>query len=401
MRLSRVETRAAPADPGRVRLVGEIIYDDRPGRPEELWFEVDAALADSLSRSGNPFLTALLPLAATLREPIRMEAPVDPMLHRGACEIGAIWRDWYPWLGPIEIEAPAAPELPPGPETGAFFSGGVDSFYTVLRGLEETGRLRPTELVLVAGFDVRLDRDPARRRRRDRLARLAKSLGLRLVEVSTNLKETRIAAAHWNDLSHGCALAATGLVLERRYGILLVASTFDYAHLHPLGSHPLTDPLLSTAATRVLHHGAEASRGDKVEYLSRSPLAMENLHVCWRQGDDVNCGVCEKCLRTRLVLELAGASSRARLFPAGLLDLDLVARILIKRAHSYDTYYREISEWALRSGRRDIHRAIEGSHRSSRLRWRVARLAQSWRQKRLLWRAGRYLRAWTKQGRIA
>jgi len=401
MRLTRVETRVAPADPGRVRLVGEILYDDRPGRPEELWFEVDAALAGSLSQSGNPFLAALLPLAVTLREPIRLEAPVDAMLRRGAYEIGAIWRHWYPWLGAIEIDAPPAPELPPGAETGAFFSGGVDSFYTLLRGLEETGRLRPTELVLVAGFDVPLDRDPARRRRRERLTRIAESLGLGLVEISTNLKATRFAAAPWNDLSHGCALAATGLALERRYGILLVASTFDYAHLHPIGSHPLTDPLLSTTATRVVHHGAEASRRGKVEYLSRSPLAMQNLHVCWRQGDDLNCGACEKCLRTRLMLELAGASSRATLFPAGPLDLDLVARILIKREHTYDTYYRELSELALRNGRRDIHRAIEDSHRSSRLRWKVAQLAQSWKQKRILWRAGRYLRAWTKQGRVA
>ena len=106
MRLSRVETRAAPGDPGRVRLVADVVYDDRPGSLEELWFEVDESLADSLSASGNPWLAALLPLAATLQQPVRMSLPIDPLLRRGAGEIAAVWRGWYPWLGAVEVDAP-------------------------------------------------------------------------------------------------------------------------------------------------------------------------------------------------------------------------------------------------------------------------------------------------------
>jgi hypothetical protein len=101
------------------------------------------------------------------------------------------------------------------------------------------------------------------------------------------------------------------------------------------------------------------------------------------------------------MLELAGASSRASSFPSAPLDLELVARILLKRERSYVTYYREISRWALRTGRRDIHRAVEASHRSSRLRRKAVQLAQSWKQKRVLWRAARYLRDWAQQGRVA
>jgi hypothetical protein len=398
MELTRVETRPAPGAPGRVRLVGEIVYGG--GRRDELWYEVDESLADSLSESGNPWLAALLPLAATLGEPLRLCRPIDGLLRRGADEIGAVWRGWYPWLSAVSIDAPAAGEASSSPRTGAFFSGGVDSFHTVLRRREE-GTIGPEELLFVAGFDLRLSRDAALRARRDRIRRIADSLGLRLVEVATNVKETRVAEADWNDLSHGSILTSCGLALERRYGVLLIASTFDYGHLHPIGSHPLTDPLLSTSATRVVHDGAAHSRCRKVEQLAGSDVALENLHVCWESGGDQNCGDCEKCLRTMVMLELAGALGRATTFPSRRLDLERVARILLQRERSYDTYYREISRWALRIGRLDVHRAIESSHRSSRLRRQAVSLAQSWRQKRVLWRAARRLRHWALQGRVA
>jgi len=289
MELSRVETRAVPGEPGRVRLVGEVVYDDRPRASEEMWFEVDEALAADFSSSGNPWFAALLPLAATLREPLRVRLPVDALLLASAADLNAIWRDWYPSLGVVSVEAESAEAPAGGRLTGAFFSGGVDSFYTVMRRLaEENQVLRPDELICVAGFDVPLAHEEARRRRRQRLERVADELGLRLVEIATNMKQTRLSHANWNDLWHGCGLVASGLALERRYRRLVIASTFDYAHLNSLGSHPMTDPLLSTEGTRVLHDGADATRCQKVEYLSRLEMPLQTLHVCWKQESDEN-----------------------------------------------------------------------------------------------------------------
>jgi len=402
MELSRVETRAVPGEPGRVRLVGEVVYDDRPRASEEMWFEVDEALAADFSSSGNPWFAALLPLAATLREPLRVRLPVDALLLASAADLNAIWRDWYPSLGVVSVEAESAEAPAGGRLTGAFFSGGVDSFYTVMRRLAaENQVLRPDELICVAGFDVPLAHEEARRRRRQRLERVADELGLRLVEIATNMKQTRLSHANWNDLWHGCGLVASGLALERRYRRLVIASTFDYAHLNSLGSHPMTDPLLSTEGTRVLHDGADATRCQKVEYLSRLEMPLQTLHVCWKQESDENCGQCEKCLRTMLTLELAGALGRAKTFPVTSLDLDRVSRILLKKERSYPTYYGEISRWALRIGRLDIHRAVESCNRTSRLRRRVMNLSQSWKKRRLLWRASRHLKAWAFQGRVA
>jgi len=156
MELVSVRIGEAPSAPKRVRLVGDVVYDDRPGQVEPYWFEVPEKYAQSLSLSGNPWITSLLPLAVTLRQPLRIHAPVDPVLFENIPKLMETWAAWYrrrfPWIRPVSVDAPRkATELGPGPrESAAFFSGGVDSFYMVLRNPE----IR--RLLCVRGFDIPL-----------------------------------------------------------------------------------------------------------------------------------------------------------------------------------------------------------------------------------------------------
>src|SRR5262249_41290566 len=163
--------------------------------------------------------------------------------------------------------------------TGAFFSGGIDSFYTVLRNRRGAEGLPTDDLILVRGFDYPLEQAEAFERHRKRMSEVADALGMELVHVATNLRCTRLSVASWGDLWHGAALSSVGLALERRYRFLLLASTSKYSELVPYGSHPLTDDLMSTRSLRVLHDGATATRLDKTQYVAQSPLAVEHLHV--------------------------------------------------------------------------------------------------------------------------
>ena len=63
MELVSIRIEESPHAAGRVRLVGDVAYDDRPGT-EAYWLEVDEEYAGSLSLSGSPWLAWLLPLAA-------------------------------------------------------------------------------------------------------------------------------------------------------------------------------------------------------------------------------------------------------------------------------------------------------------------------------------------------
>src|SRR5690348_5680570 len=110
------------------RLTGIVQYAD--GVREEYWFECGWAMTGS----GSPWLAALLPLAATLGEPLEIPLPVDPLFLARADEILRLWRQWLPRMQVVAVTAPRDDRPAPRPEAiAAFFSAGVDSFFTALR----------------------------------------------------------------------------------------------------------------------------------------------------------------------------------------------------------------------------------------------------------------------------
>ena len=379
---------------GRVRLAGEIVYDDRRGGRDEYWFEFPEAYADSVSESGNPWLAALLPLAARLNEPLRLCRPVDPVLAANASRLTEIWRRWYPELGVVEIDAEEqrrdAPSAPS--KAAALFSGGVDSFFTVIRNSEPADRtLFPSIdwLISVWGFDLRLEDDYERLRSRRALA--ARELGKEFIDAKTNLRETRSRQANWGHIAHGCFLASVGLALERSVGALYIAATHSTSSVVPWGSHPETDPLLSTRRLRVIHDGADAGRSAKTEYIAKSPVAMRLLHVCFRSRSMENCGRCRKCLLTMMTLELCGALGTCEAFAERRLDPRRIERIFVDSPIA-EVLFRDLESRALRDGRADLARVLGRSLRRSRRLRRVMRVLEWFGTKRAFWRIARAVR---------
>ena len=389
MELVSVRIGRAPSASSRVRLVGDVVYDDRPGQIEQYWFEVPESYADSLRLSGNPWLASLLPLAVTLRQPLRIQAPVDPFLLENVPRLMRTWCDWYherfPWIGPVAVEAPSkATEPGPDPrDSAAFFSGGIDSFYMILRnpGIQR--------LLCVRGFDIPLQVPEEFERLRARLDAAARGLGKELVDVATNLRETRFREASWGYLAHGCALASVALVLETRLGEVRIAGTHYDGPLKPWGSQPETDPLLSTSLTRIFHEDACVPRSLKTELVSRSDVALRSLHVCYRINSSENCGDCMKCLLTMLNLEVLGALPRCTTFPK--LDLERVKRAYV-HSSPYQRLYRELAGRARAAERTDVADAIDEALRRSRKLQRWMAALEWLGTKRGIWRIARRLR---------
>jgi hypothetical protein len=97
--------------------------------------------------------------------------------------------------------------------------------------------------------------------------------------------------------------------------------------------------------------------------LAGSPLALENLTVCWRSKLAHNCGVCEKCLRTMIALALAGALGQCTTLP-GSLDLDLVRHVPMSSQDCRDVMLSVATD-ARHRGRHDLANAAEDSVRRS------------------------------------
>jgi hypothetical protein len=361
MELVSVELADSPHGPERVRLTGAVKYDRGSPSSEQLWFDFPRQHAAELSQSGNAWLSALLPLAVKLNEPLRIQPPVDAKLLYGVRELNRVWHAWYPEVPVVTIEAdPTAAAPSPAPaRTAAFFSGGLDSFFTALRPREDE-RVQIDDLITVWGMDVPIENEAAGRDLFDRHQRIAAALGKGFVGVSTNLRTTRWVETDWEHVAHGPGLAAAGLLLEPRYHTVFIAATGGYRDLHFWGSHPLTDPLLSTAATSFVHDGAAFTRVEKTRLVTGSSVAMNSLRVCWRSKSVENCANCNKCYRTMLMLELLGALEWCSTFEPDQVDLKRASRIYC--AYPWDfRELRDIEALARATGRLDVAEAVRKS----------------------------------------
>lgn len=377
MRIAPPEIAESPAAHGRVRLQASVHYRKPLALPERIWFEVGEDLGQQLSLSGNPWLMALLPLAMTLGEDMEIAAPVDPLLLEHAQQLQALWKGWYPRLAPVAVRADRiAPAAASGRKTGLFFSGGVDSFYSVLHA-RNAATYAVDELIFIQGADILLDHTRALESALTTISQSGLALGIPVQVMATNLRSTRFRQLHWDQLGSGPLLGACGLALEARYHQLLISSTWTAADLHPLGSHPASDPLYSTRRTRFIHYGDWADRIEKTEFIGQYPVALDHLRVCWESPNGDNCGQCLKCLRTMIVLEVNGKLERSPTFLSKQLDLATIRRQYLGREWRY---YKNLIPYLQGKGRNDIAAAIQSAFD------RTARLDR-WMLFGLVWRA--------------
>lgn len=291
---------------------------------DRLWFRVPAELESWLTTGAEPMVAALLPIAMQSKQSLHVDAPVDPRFLNGCRQIMQIYSRWDSRLHEIEISCAKGhvAESRRPVANGAFFSGGVDSFYTLLKNLRrERGENRISHIIYVRGYaDCPLDNQQLFENLSRRFQQVADALHVRLILTETNLTAfTPPPGIEW-DWYAGSQLAAIGLCLQKGLRRLLIPAGDTYATLSPWGSHPLIDPLWSTELLEFLHDGCEAFRSEKLGSLvARSSVALQNLRVC---GYDFfglsNCGMCEKCLRTLIGLAALGIEPPSGVFATGL-----------------------------------------------------------------------------------
>jgi hypothetical protein len=380
MEVRDVRIEDSPSGKERVRLRADVHYETGRVASEEYWFDVPRAHEAELSISGNPWVACLLPLVAHTGESLRVPLPVDRPLLSNAERIMRIWRSWYPQLTVASIETDAIECVPEArhPRVGAFFSGGVDSFFTVVRSRDvapPAERARIDDLITVWGFDIPLDRGDAFTRLRDRHQGIARELGKQFIDVATNLRSTRWSTAQWSALAHGAGLASVALSLERRFHSVYVAGSGSYRTSRPWGSHAVTDPLFSSCGTAIVFDAAAYLRTEKIEHLARCPTVLRALRVCYELASDENCGICNKCQRTMVTLDLCGALDRSAPFPTRRIDLQRFGRMDCSDFADFREL-QDIRALAVETHRADVVEAVDRSvARTRRRRWLRAGLA--------------------------
>jgi hypothetical protein len=271
------------------------------GFDEVVRFEATGA---TLVATGDALLCLGLVPAMELGVDLRIDADVDEELVDHAREIQALLCAWYPGYRTVAVDAGSTRRsYPEGRGTGLFFSGGVDSGYSLA-----TERDRISGLVTLIGADV----DPADQPRVTRLKTMSEDVAARFgidrILVTTDIRSVSDRLIGWVEY-HGAVLAAVRHMLAHRFESQLIASSADESSwTRRWGSHPALDVLWGTGGARVEHHGL-VHRLAKVRRISCEPALMEHLRVCNRGFE--HCGVCHSCQFMLAALDVLDMRGRA------------------------------------------------------------------------------------------
>jgi hypothetical protein len=299
----------------------------------------------------------LLPAMAQ-RADLDVASPVSPRLLDNFQFIRRRAMEWWPSLSDITIRAPRGEARPRGPHAGVFYTGGADSTY-VLQQLHS--RLRYA--VFNEGFDIALQDAHAERLRLTvaSLAGSAAACGLELLTVRTNLRSHPLFQTPRWGTTHVAALAAVAHALGDHVHTMYVAAS-DVPP--PWGSYPDLDAAWSSESVEIRNFSAELSRLQRVEAIAKWEPARRNLRVCLTNRSplpELNCGNCEKCLRTRMQLLVAGAPDGLDSFRAEVLPLRSLLGSLYNVPTDVHGQWREIvARLNDREMIRQIERAIRG-----------------------------------------
>jgi len=275
------------------------------GRPLDIYFDfVGESFPEPFVLDG--FVNAVIFYAMGSGQDIRVDGRMTRSALLNLATFQEAWCRWRPGVyQPVRIEPQSLVDDPPRapPRSIAAFSGGADAIFTALRHAGDPYGL--DSVLLVHGFDVPTDRPDQFGKLVERERAFLDHLKLRPRIVRTNIAELRFQ--DWLDsflAQLSCCLHSFSH--EFRFGLTGGGEPYD-ALVLPWGQNPCTDYLLSGDGFTIVHDGAAFSRTEKIAAIARDPVATKAIKVCWEAPDlSTNCGVCEKCVRTRLNFKAVG-----------------------------------------------------------------------------------------------
>lgn len=274
-------------------------------------------------------------------------------------------------LHKVEIDAKTISEkLLCGNMVGASASGGVDSFNTIKNQWKsEYPSMNITHLVLnnVGAYndcygDVKT-RNEVKEERYHIGTKIAAELGLKVILTESNFGDMFIQN-HLYTNTYSSMFSV--LCMRKAWKTYYYSSAF-----HDMGQFSLThnqtkdtsyyDLLslncFSTDGIRIYSEGGEKTRYEKVKNIVKFPPVRKYLHVCFKEK--VNCGICDKCRRTLLCLDLSG-------------ELDNFANVF--DVESYKKNKKEYLQWfygtylACPSENQDMYDDMRGIWKNTELR---------------------------------
>jgi hypothetical protein len=368
----RIENLRTERQGRMVRRVATVIWEDSDRPSRDIYIAVDETHAADLAPGQNAFLVAcIIPAMRHGERRVRISEPIGAELRNGLMVSMAYLQAWYgASRQPVQIEATTDRRSPMprvASHAASFVSGGVDSLASLRSNRLDFSSEHPYSIkdcLVVHGFDIggqeQLGAEAAHfERTLAALAPIAQDAQVSMIPVATNIRHLDDDLKFWMYEFHGAALAAIAHTLSLRISRVSIAGTMHVPGLEPWGSHPALDSNYSSVDLQIAHDGLALSRLEKVRLIAGWDAALRNLRVCTMNPPHaLNCGQCEKCLRTMLELLACDKLDQTAAFGRRGVTADQIAAIQLEVDFPVFWYEEVIAPLAER-GRLDLVEAIK------------------------------------------
>jgi hypothetical protein len=304
------------------------------GNEQEIWYEVDEAYAEYLCyERADAFLLGCLPYAMAFNHNITVDGDISEKLYYQLTTFFIPAMSKYTnYYKNISITCRLNHDVyNTGIGVGTGFSGGVDSFYTILSNLHNTTLdFNVTHLTFFkVGATGSYGGEEATKRFRKRinvLKSFVEENNLEFVIVDSNISD--YMKMSYNFVHTYRSLSAV-LALQKLFKIYYYASglslkEFSFNEYDSAFYDLLNVYSFSTENVIFYSSGATESRIEKTEFISTYESTYNYLNVC--NDHDENCRNCSKCIRT-----MGG------LYALGKLDL-------YKNVFDIEDFYKNINK---------------------------------------------------------
>ncbi|MBN1875876.1 MAG: hypothetical protein JXA33_16760 [Anaerolineae bacterium] len=367
----RIESLRSETKGDCVRIAATVIWEDCDRPQQTVYYETDKIFAQDLTCNPHAFLVGcVIPARRHGEQRVAIDEAVCPELVEGL-EIAMRWLD--SWQGkpprPVVIETRKGIRLPALRSrewAGAFLSGGLDSLALLRANRNRYSPEHPRYMrdgLIVHGFDIgglaTHDTESVTfQRAMAAMTPIAEDANLTLIPVHTNIRHLDDDVHFWIYEFHGAALASVAHAFSKRFSLASVAAGWEIPDIQG-GSHPMLIPNYSSTDLRMRLEGSTLSRLAKARLISDWDVALQNLRVCTHNPTGrLNCGTCEKCIRTMTELVAVGKLSETEAFGAQDVSVELLETIRVTQPY-LDAFYHELIQPLADRGRRDLVEVIE------------------------------------------
>ncbi len=153
----------------------------------------------------------------------------------------------------------------------------------------------------------------------ERLTNLGKTENFELIPIHVNARLLCPSYECWTAVGLGAANVAVAHAFDQCFSKVLFASDGEGVNHKPTAGHPLLINYFSSTTLQVQMEEIHLTRTEKLDILTDWETGLNIMQPCHKikilPKGQINCGHCEKCVRTMLTLLCLGKLAQTKAFP--------------------------------------------------------------------------------------